>query len=535
MTPSARRAILQAATLIMLGNVASRLLGLVREQVIAALFGGGSVTDSFQAASTLPTLVYDFLIGGAIAAALVPVFSDYADEPAPHTELSRLASALLTLISIMLGVGIVALSVCAPQLLDVLAEGLTPAARADAITLTRLMLPATWFMALSGIFTALLYARQQFLRPAFVTAIYNVSIIVVALIGASFFGVHVLAIGVIVGAFMQVVLQVPALRGLRVRPLFVWSHPGLRRALQLYAPVAAGLLVSTIGVFIDRRLASQTGEGSLAAMRFATTIIQFPIGLVAVALSSAILPTLSRQATEDEGRRTKDILSPVARPPSSVNDFKATLALGIKLAMMAMIPAMVGMIVLREPLVRVLFERGNFSGDDSVRTALAFLAYAPQLPFVALDQLLLAAFYARKNTLIPNLVAVASLGCYLVVALSLVNPWGMIGLAFANAVQNSSHALILLALLWRPIGGLLGYGIGRTTLKICLASSAMGFAVTWALSQLVQWSQSMVINLVVVASLGGLVYALMLMALRVEEAWQAVALARARLMRFNSS
>jgi putative peptidoglycan lipid II flippase len=320
----------------------------------------------------------------------------------------------------------------------------------------------------------------------------------------------------------------------------------------LYAPVAAGLLVSTVGVFIDRRLASQTGEGSLAAMRFATTIIQFPIGLVAVALSSAILPTLSRQATNGElrmansewqiaNRKSQIAITNYQLLITNYAEFKSTLALGIKLALIAMIPAMVGMIVLREPLVRVLFERGKFIDSDSARTALAFLAYAPQLPFVALDQLLLAAFYARKNTLIPNLVAVASLACYLVTALSLVNVWGMVGLAFANAVQNSSHALILLALLWRPIGGLLGYGIGRTTLKVCLAASVMGFVVTWqqsgalaSLGQLVNWSSGVFINLIVAVCIGGLVYALMLILLRVEEANLLLTMMRARIARFIS-
>ncbi len=509
MTISTRRTVVKAATIIMIGNVVSRLLGLVREQVIAALFGASGATDAFVAASTVPTIIYDLLIGGAISAALIPVFSDYADDPAQHDDLSRMTSTLLTLAAIILSCIILILIAFAPQLIELLGVAFAPNVRADAIRLVRFMLPATFFMAVSGIFTALLYARQKFVLPAFVAALYNASIIVIALSLTALIGLHSLVIGVIVGAIMQVVLQWPALRGLRIRPSLDFSHPALRRALNLYVPVALGLIVTIVGIVIDRNLASRTGEGNMAAMRFATTIIQFPLGLVAVALSAAILPTLSRQVT---------------------SEYKSTLALGIKLAMIAMIPAMVGLIVLREPLIRLLFERGKFGAFDSERTALAFLAYAPQLPFVALDQLLIVAFYARKNTVIPVSVGVVSVGFYLLTALSLIGPWGMPGLAFANAVQNSSHAIILLVLLWRAIGGLIGYGIGRTTLKVCVAAGVMGWLVGW----LVGWLGSSAIGVLIAAGLGGLVYVLLVILMRVEEVRLFMAMVGERYQRMRS-
>lgn len=501
MTTGVQRTIVKAATIIMIGNVVSRVLGLVREQVIAALFGAQGVTDAFVAASTVPTTIYDFLIGGAISAALIPTFSEYADDPAHAADLSRISSTLITLAALALCVVVAILSAFAPQLIELLGTGFAPDVRDEAIRLVRLMLPATFFMALSGIFTALLYARQRFVLPAFVSATYNASIIVIALLLVAPFGVQSLVIGVLVGALMQVVLQLPALRGLPVRPSLDFSHPALRRMLKLYVPVALGLLVTIAGIFLDRNLASRTGEGSMAAMRFATTMIQFPLGLISVALSSAILPTLSRQA-----------MASAARPPSSV-EYKSTLALGIKLALIAMIPAMIGLIVLREPLVRLLFQRGQFSAFDTERTALAFLAYAPQLPFVALDQLLIAAFYARKNTITPVAIGVVSVGFYLVTALMLIGPWGMPGLAFANAVQNSSHALILLALLWRALGGLMGFGIGRTALKVCGASLVMGWLVSWAIG----WLGGSVVGVVLAACVGVIVYVLVVVLLRVDE------------------
>ncbi|MBI3733175.1 MAG: murein biosynthesis integral membrane protein MurJ [Chloroflexi bacterium] len=494
MTPSTRRTIVRAAGIIMAGNVLSRLLGLGREQVIAALFGASGATDAFVAASTVPTIIYDLLIGGAISAALIPVFSAYSDDPRQRDDLSQMVSTLLTLAAIVLAALIVILTVFAPELIAVLGVAFAPGVRDEAIALVRLMLPATLFMAVSGILTALLQARRQFALPAFVSATYNASIIVVALALAGALGLHSLVIGVLAGALMQVVLQWPALRGLRVRPSLDFSHPALRHALRLYLPVALGLIVTIGGIVMDRNLASRTGEGSMAAMRFATTIIQFPLGLVAVALSSAILPTLSRQAASA--------------------DYKSTLALGIKLAMIAMIPAMVGLMVLREPLVRLLFERGRFSAFDTERTALAFLAYAPQLPFVALDQLLIVAFYARKDTVTPVVVGVVSVGLYLVTALALIGPWGMPGLAFANAVQNSSHALILLAAIVRAIGGLTGYGVVRTTLKVAAAALLMGGVVAVVLA----WSGNSLIGMGIAALVGVALYAALVVLFRVEEA-----------------
>ncbi len=527
MTASTRRTIVKAATIIMVGNIASRVLGLVREQVIAALFGATGLTDAFQVASTVPTTIYDFLIGGAISAALIPVFSDYADDPAHADDLSRMISTLLTLASIVLAVVIVILVAFAPQLVEVLGIGLRPENRDEAITLVRIMLPATFFMAISGVLTALLYARQKFVLPAFVNAAYNASIIIIALLLTGVFGVQSLVVGVIVGALTQVALQLSALRGLRVRPSLDFTHPGLRRALKLYVPVAFGFVITISGIVLDRNLASRTGEGNLAAMRFATTLIQFPLGLIAVALSSAILPTLSRQATEDGRRETEDGL--VLRPPSSVA-FKSTLALGIKLAMIAMIPAMVGLIVLREPLVRLLFERGQFSDFDTQRTALAFLAYAPQLPFVALDQLLIFAFYARKNTITPVVINVVTVALYAITAFTLLGPWGMPGLAFANAVQNSAHALILLLLMWLAIGGLTGFGIGRTVLKVSVASVMMGLVGGW----IVGWWGGSLIGVLIAVVASVTVYLALVVSLRVEEVHLFGALIRERLQRTSS-
>jgi putative peptidoglycan lipid II flippase len=507
--------IAQAAFVIALGNVASRLLGVVRELVIAGLFGATGLTDAFVAASTVPTMVYDLLIGGAISAALIPVFSEYADDR--PEDLGRVASTVINLATLAL-IGVVALAIpFAPELITVLGVGFSPDTRQQAIELVRIILPAVVFLGLSGITTALLYARRQFALPAFVATAYNLGIIVTAVALAGSLGTTSLVLGVLVGAIAQISLQAPGLRGFQYHLGLDLHHPGVRRILRLYLPVAAGLVVSQVGVLIDRNLASQTGEGSMAAMRFATTLVQFPLGLVASAVSFAVLPTLSRHAD-------------AALVSGSEDGYKGTLAQGLKMVLVLIVPAAVGLAVLRQPLVQLLFQRGAFDADATTRTSLAFLCYSPSIPFAAIDQVLIFAFYARKNTVTPVLVGVLGVLVYLVVALTLMPSLGMAGLVLANSAQWIAHALVLLALLWRAVGGLHRHGLGTAALKVTASSALMGIAVWLAKPGIDAWADGrgapgLATELAVLLALGLAVYGVLAVALRMEEArwaWQTI-------------
>ncbi|MBI4318104.1 MAG: murein biosynthesis integral membrane protein MurJ [Chloroflexi bacterium] len=468
---STRRKIVTAAAIIMLGNVLSRLLGLVREQVIAGVFGPSGTTSAFVAAATVPTMVYDLLIGGAISAALVPVFSDYAKSDRAD-ELGKVAGTVLgwSLIVLVAAVGI--LELLAPQLVWLLAFGLGEDSQQLALTLVRIVLPSVLFLGLSGITTALLYSRQVFTYPAFCVAAYNAGIIVVALLLAPSIGPSSLVVGALIGAFVQLALQSPGFRGLRLSFSLDPRHPALLRIVKLYLPVALGLVIAQIGVIIDRNLASRTGEDSLAVMRFATTLVQFPLGLAVTAVSFAILPTLSRYGSSDSG-------------PSTVRDehlssYKETLILGARLALLLIIPATFGLIALREPVIRLIFQHGVFDEYGTARTSLAFLYYAPQLPFVAVDQLLIFAFYARKNTLTPMLVGVLGVFIYVVAGLTLMGPMGMAGLVLANTIQNSLHGVILFFLLQKVVGSLLDRQLVTTVAKALAAAAVMSIVLLLA-------------------------------------------------------
>lgn len=487
--------IARAALILMMGSVASRLLGVVREQVIAGLFGATAITDAFTAASRLPTTVYDLLIGGMISAALVPVFSDYVD--GPRSELSRLVSSVTNLLVAMLAVVLGGLYLLAPWLMRFYAAGFDENTQRLSVELVRFMLPAVLFMGLSGVLTALLYARRRFGLPALAMSGYNGGIVLGALAFYLPLGVGGLVAGVVAGALLQLVVQLPAWRGLSYRLGWDLSQPALRRLIVLYLPVAAGLVVSAVGIAIDSNLVSRTGEGNMAAMRFATTLIQFPLGLVAAATSFALLPILSRQASALAGPPETEPLFETARQESAIGDqpplltssalgradplssggeYKATLALGIKAMLILILPASVGLVVLREPLIRLLFQHGAFDAEATARTATAFLFYAPGLPAAAVDQLLIFAFYARKNTIVPVLVGVVGVLIYLATGLALLGPMGMPGLALANSVQWIGHALIMAGLLWRALGGLRKLGLGTCAAKVMVAAGVMGMA-----------------------------------------------------------
>ena len=380
---SSTRGIARAASVIALGNVASRVLGLARETVKSHLFGATWHVDAFQISSIVPLQLYDLLIGGMISSALVPVFSEYA-APERREELERLAGTLFTLAAITLAVLVLVAEGLTPLIAWLLGSGFDAKTLALAADLLRITLPAVMFLSLSGLLTGLLYALKRFTLPAFTSAVFNASVVVSAVLFSKRFGVASMALGILTGGIVQIALQAPGLRGLRLRLALDWHHPALRRVARLYMPVAASLIISQVAIYLSVNLASHAGEGSLAWMNYATTLIQFPLGLVSAAISMAILPTLSRQSASD-----------------SVYLFLATLAHGLKLVLMLMIPATVGLFVLAHPIVALVFQHGEFTPQDTVATAQLLRLYLFGLTFAAIDQPLIFAFYARKDTLTP--------------------------------------------------------------------------------------------------------------------------------------
>ncbi len=504
------RSLLSAALLIALGSIASRLVGFIREPIIAAYFGRGIEVDAFQIAWTVPSTIYDMLIAGAVSAALVPVFSEYAE--GEQDEFWRVVSGVLSVAMAAL-TAVVALAIMlAPWLVAALTRPDQLVLRALATPLLRLLLPAVLLMGLSGLVTAVLHAQRRFLLPAFTMVVFNLGMVLGIVLLQGRLGINSLAAGALIGALAQVALQLPGLRGAQLRPTFGQGHPAVGRIMRLYAPVALGIAFSIIGTLIDRWLASGY-PSALSTMRYATTLIQLPLGLVASAVSLAVLPTLSRQsATADE------------------TAFRVTLAMGLKVVLLLILPATLGLAALARPITALIFERNAFTPADTAATALALLLYLPGLPAAAIDQVLIFAFYARKNTLTPNLIQGAAIGCYLLVALPLL-AWsgiGFLALVLGNSAQWLGHALITYALLTRvvPLGGL---RLGEATLKGLLAASLMAVAV-WAIT-LVAGTWPPLLLVLLAGGTGALLYLGLGSILRLEALGYFVSALRARVGR----
>lgn len=440
MNTATTRRVALAAALVAGGNILSRLLGLVREPVIAALFGISGATDAFEVATRIPQLVHELVIGGAVSGVLIPLFSEMASD---DRRLARTFSSLITSVGVaLIGVTVVLVALAEP-LVAAAAPGLPTETRDLAVVMTRITLPAVLFLGLSAVTAARLYARDRYAAPSLAPGTLNGTLIVLALALTPVVGPVGVAIGYLAGAAAHLLIQLPALvrDGVRITTPAWRGNPDTARALRLYLPIAAGLVVAQALVIVDTNLASRTGEGSLAVMRFATRLQQFPLGLIGSAIALAFLPVLARSAPED------------ARDLVNAAEFKSALVAAARSAFVLMVPVTVILTALSVPVIRVVYERGAFDAAATDLTGLALLIYAIQLPLTVLDQVFIAAFYATRNTLTPVLVGVGGGIAYLIVALALVEPFGVFGLVAANSVQNSLHGAVLGWLLWRRLGG----------------------------------------------------------------------------------
>lgn len=507
----------------MLGNLTSSAFGFVRQAVIAAVFGDTPGTDAFVAASIVPQIFYDLTIGAAISAALIPTFTALVDARG-RDDLWELVGAVLGLAWLVLSAVIVLLLVFTRPLMTLLLWGYHTHLHAGTLTLAielaRVLIPTLWFLGTSAVLLSALYSLRRFTAPAFASALYHVGVIAGALVLSHRVGILALPIGALAGAAAQVAVQIPALlhaRG-RIRPRVAFT-PEIRQIIRLFAPVAGGLLVSIAGQIIDLGFKSELHSGSITAMLFATTLTQFPIGIAVAALSFAVLPSISADAAF--GR---------------MDQFKDTLVTGMRLVLFLTIPAAIGYIVLATPIVSLLFQHGHFRPIGTHRTAVALAGYAVQIPFVGIDQLLIFSFYARKNTITPMVVGIAAAGIYIASAFILLPRYHILGLALANTIQNSAHALILLVLLLISIGTLGGRGLPISIGTSLVAGGAMaatagGLATVLAPHLNTRLLSGQAIDALIPIGIGALVYVAAAALLRSRELGLIVALARERASR----
>jgi putative peptidoglycan lipid II flippase len=524
---SGQRHIVKSAALVSIGNLGSSLLGMVRQVVVTSL--GVPIASPFSAAIAPINNFYQLLVNGSTDGALIPVFNDYA-APEKRQEMRRVVFTVVNLILIIALISCIVYVLIAPQFIDILVPGYKTSGNI-ALTLqySQIIFFSLVVLGPFAVLLAALFSLKEFGWPAFATVSYHAGVIAGAiatgLISSHYIGLLALPVGLLLGATGQIVLLLPGIRKQRLFYMFVLDlkHPAFRRIIKLYWPIAISYVFSMAVVFLDLRLQSLTPSNLAAttAMVTATTLIQFPIGLVAQALSVAVLPTLSEQAREGNDER-----------------FKATLMIGFRLGLLLMLPAMTGLLVLRLPIVYLIFAHHNYSVANANLTALALQNYAYQLPFVALDQLLIAAFYARKNTKTPVVTGVVCILFYLVVALPFYRTVGVAALAFANTVQNSAHAIILLILLRMAIGPLNIRTTIPTILKICFAALLMGisaWAVQLGLANVALFSLKSIVGqfltLILAGGIAVVIYFGTILLFKVEEITMLRGIVRAKLVR----
>lgn len=505
-----RSRLARAATIIMLGNLATSALGFVRQLVIAAFFGK-SQTDAWFAAYTIPQMFYDLVVGGAVAAALIPSFTRLAESN--RQDFWRVVTTIFVLAAAALVLVIGILEVLANPLMTLIANGFSGGAGQSrlplSIKLVRAILPTLFFWGMSAVALAALYSLGKRVAASFSTACFHLGIIAAAVILARPLGVIALPIGAIAGSAAQFLVQTPSLFrsrreiGASLGRRINFRDPVVRKILFLYGPVALGIVVSIGGQVADVWFKSHlNGVGRFSAMQFATTLIQFPVGIIVAALGLAVLPMISSDAAAQR-----------------LEDFKQKLGLGFRLVLIVMVPAALGLILLGEPLARLLFQHGHLSHSGTIQIATALLGYGPQLPFIGLDQLLIFAFYARHDTVTPMLAGVLGVGIYVVSAAFLLQ-YQVLGLAVANTLQISAHAILLLILLVRTVGPIAAKETSMTLGKVTVATGGMSAAILlsrWGttVASLGRYASLWKVVVPMVAAI--LVYALLLSVLRLEE------------------
>ena len=456
----------KAAGIIGLAVMCSRVLGLAREQIFAALFGGGAAMDAFTAAFRIPNLLRDLFAEGALSTAFVTTFSKTiargGDEAA-----WRLANKVATLTAIVLGALCIAGMVFSGQLVALLAPGFDPQKAALTVQLTRIMFPFILLVSLAALVMGMLNSKSVFAMPAMASSFFNVGSIVGGVSLGFWIDPHFgpraligLAVATVIGGALQLAVQLPSLAGLgyRFRPDIQWRDAGVKAILLLMGPSVIAASTTQFNVLINSMFASTLGDGPIFWLSIAFRLMQLPLGLFGVALGTVTLPLLSRLVVA--GHMTA---------------FRTELARAMRLALLLTIPSTIGLIMLAEPIISVLYQHGRFNAYQTAQAAGALRFYAVGLGGYAALKILVNAFYALDRRKTPMLVS------FLAVALNLLLNWiftvrlgwGHRGLAFSTGCIATVNFLLLYALMRSHLGGLESRRLLRMLGKTAVAAAVL--------------------------------------------------------------
>ena len=456
----------KAAGLIGLAVMCSRLLGLLREQIFAALFGGGMAMDAFTAAFRIPNLLRDLFAEGALSMAFVTTFSKTiargGDEDA-----WRLANKVATMTASLLGVLCIAGMVFSPQLVALLAPGFGPEKAALTAQLTRIMFPFILLVSIAALVMGMLNAKNRFGMPAMASSFFNIGSIVGG-VGLGYwidphFGTRALiglAFATVIGGALQLAVQLPSLArlGYRFRPDIHWRDPGVKAILLLMGPAVIAASTTQINVLVNSMFASTLGDGAIFALAIAFRLMQLPLGLFGVALGTVTLPLLSRLVVAGK-----------------TQEFRSELARAIRWALLLTLPSMAGLMMLAEPIISVLYQHGKFNADQAAQAAGALRFYAIGLGGYAALKVLVNAFYALDRRKTPMLVSFLAVGTNLLFnwIFTFRLGWGYQGLAFSTGCVAAFNFLLLYFLMQSHLAGLESRRLLLMLAKVAVASASL--------------------------------------------------------------
>jgi putative peptidoglycan lipid II flippase len=466
---SENREVTRAAGVVGMATLLSRIFGYIRDMVLASYFGAGMAADAFIAAFRIPNLLRRLFGEGSLSIAFVPVFTE-AMASGDREDGLRLAVSALKLLLVCLSVIAVVGVVAAPTIIHLVAPGFsaTPEKMALTITLTRIMFPYVILIGLVALCMGILNVMGHFAAPAIAPVLLNLAMIgsVVAvsrLSDSQTVRVMGLAGGVLLGGVLQLVLQVPFLVKHSVRfwkPSGLW-HPTMKKVGILMLPTIFGAAVYQINILVGTLLASLLPEGSVSYLYYADRLVQFPLGIFAQAAATAVLPSLSRQAADGDHNGMGD-----------------TFGHAMSLVLFITIPAMVGLVVLREPIVALLFRHGAFDAQTTRLTSDALLYYALGLWAFSAVRIVVSTFYAMQDTRTPVKCATISIAANILFGLALMGPMKHCGLALATSLASMVNLVLLVVVLRNKLGVIRWRLIFSSCLKTLVASGIMALGVT---------------------------------------------------------
>lgn len=512
-----------AALIVMTSIFFSRILGFIREILITNIYGRSIETDAFYAAFTIPDFMFYLLVGGTLSSGFIPIFTSYLAK-GNEEEGWRIASNFANIVFISLLILTVLGIIFAPYIVPLIAYKFSGEQLALTIKLTRIMFPAVAFTCLAGLQAGILNAYQKFAISSLGPIVYNIGIIMSLIILGDTYGIEGIAYGVVISAAANFVIQLLALSNKLnfYQWLFEPRQEGLNQIIKLAIPSIIGLSISQINLIITQNIASGFDEGSITALRLANAVMSLPIGIFAMGISTAIFPTMTRQIAL-----------------SNLSEYKETFSLGIRTILFITIPASVGMIVLREPIVRFLFSSGQFNEHDVQVTAYVLFFFAIGIAFSGGIQLLTKGFYSIHDTITPVILGFITIIINVILNILFLkySSFSIGGLALATSLSAAVNMILLLVVFRKKMNGIDGLRILKTVTLTILTSIVMGIIINKLLYTIpfsINTKFGQTIEVFTLITIGFVVFAIFSIIFKMEEGQYFMSVIKSRLKPSNN-